>query len=140
MDPHAPDYFVDIIRLARATFTDVVVTIDTTPARALLRIQAQYSRYRVFITELNDGSSRKYRYYVLQGNEVEAGFDNSPDPRALRLKYGQISKEHVGEDIPHLHRENKTQLLLTEEMSCADFVQWLHQHLPLDHPSDCKDE
>ena len=108
-----------------------MVEIDATPARALLRIQAQYGPYRVFITELSDENSRKYRYYVLQGNEVEAGFDNSPDPRALRLKYGQIGAEHVGEYIPHLHRANKTQLLLTEEMSCVDFVHWLHQHLPL---------
>ena len=120
-----------MIRLVRTTFTDVEVELDTTPVRALLRVQAQYGPYRVFITELSDGSSRKYRYYVLQGSEVEAGFDNSPDPRALRLKYGQIGEEHVGEYIPHLHRANKTQLLLTEEMHCVDFVHWLQQHLPL---------
>lgn len=111
-----------------------MVELDTTPARTLLRIQAQYGRYRVFITELSDGSSRQYRYYVLQGNDIEAGFDNSPDPRALRLKYGRIGAEHVGEHVPHLHRVNKTQLLLTEEMSCVDFVQWLHQHLPPERP------
>ena len=105
--------------------------IDATPVRALLRITAQYGPYRIFITELSDESSRKYRYYVLRGNAVEAGFDNSADPRALRLKYGQIGEEHVGECIPHLHRANKTQLLLTEELSCVDFVHWLHQHLPL---------
>ena len=120
-----------MIRLVRTTFTDVEVEIDTTPVRALLRIQAQYGPYRVFITELSDGSRRQYRYYVLQGNEVEAGFDNSSDPRALRLKYGRIGEEHVSEYLPHLHRANKTQLLLTEEMHCVDFVHWLHQHLPL---------
>jgi len=108
------------------------VESDATPVRALLRIQAQYGPYRIFITELSDGSSRKYRYYVLRGNDVEVGFDNSPDPRARRLKYGRIREEHVGEYIPHLHRTNKTRLLLTEEMNCVGFVDWLHQHLPLE--------
>lgn len=131
MDSHPPDYFTDVIQLAHATFTDVVVEIDATPVRALLRITAHYGPYRVFITELSDRSSRKYRYYVLQGDAVEVGFDNSADPRALRLKYGQIGEDHVGEYIPHLHRANKTQLLLTEEINCVDFVHWLHQHLPL---------
>ena len=120
-----------MIQLVRTTFTDVEVEIDTTPVRALLRIQAHYGPYRVFITELSDGSRRQYRYYVLQGNDVEAGFDNSSDPRALRLKYGRIGEEHLGEYLPHLHRANKTQLLLTEEMHCVDFVHWLQQHLPL---------
>ncbi len=131
MDPHAPDYFADVIQLTRTTFTNVEVEIDATPARALLRIQAQYGPYRIFITEVSDDSGRKYRYYVLRGDKVEVGFDNSPDPRALRLKYGQIGEEHIGESIPHLHRENKTQLLLTEEMTYADFVHWLNQQLPL---------
>ncbi len=64
MDPHAPDYFADVIQLVRTTFTDVEVEIDTTPVRALLRIQGHYGPYRVFITELSDGSRRQYRYYV----------------------------------------------------------------------------
>jgi hypothetical protein len=131
LDPHAPDYFADVIQLVRATFTNVEVEIDTTPVRALLRIQARYGLYRIFITEVSDDSGRKYRYYVLRENEVVVGFDNSPDPRALRLKYGQIGEEHIGEAIPHVHRENKTQLLLTEGITCADFVHWLNQQLPL---------
>ena len=43
---------------------------------------------------------------------VEAGFDNAPDPRAIRLKYEKIGEEHTGENVPHLHREDKTQLYL----------------------------
>ena len=113
------------------TFTNVEVEIDATPARALLRIQARYGPYRIFITEVSDEGGCKYRYYALLENEVVVGFDNSPDPRALRLKYGQIGEEHIGEYIPHLHRENKTQLVLTEELTCADFVHWLNQQLPL---------
>jgi hypothetical protein len=92
LDPDPTVAFAAIIRTAQAVFEHVVVEIDTTPARAMLRIQAWYGPYRVFITELIDAHTRKYRYYVLHGNDVEAGFDNSPDPRALRLKYGRIGK------------------------------------------------
>ena len=112
-------------------FAHVVAEIDTTPARAILRIQAQYGPYRVFITELIDAHTRKYRYYVLHGNNVEVGFDNSPDPRALRLKYGRIRETHVGEPIPRLHLVNKTHLELTEEISFTAFIDWLQQHLPI---------
>jgi hypothetical protein len=45
------------------------------------------------------------------------------------LNYGKIGEEHAGENIPHLHREDKSQLYLTEEMSFQDFVDWLKGHL-----------
>jgi hypothetical protein len=72
---------------------------------------------------------RKYSYYVLHGKWVEAGFDNSPDPRAIRLKYGEIGQAHAGEHIPHLHLEDKMQLSLTEEMTFTEFVSWVKGNL-----------
>jgi len=65
----------------------------------------------------------------MRDNWVQAGFDNTPDPRIIRLKYGKIGEEHAGEKIPHLHREDKTLLSLTEEMSFADSAQWLKSTL-----------
>lgn len=65
----------------------------------------------------------------MRGDWVEAGFDNAPDPRALRLKYGKVGKEHAGENIPHLHREDKSKLYLTEEMIFHNFVDWLKGNL-----------
>jgi hypothetical protein len=129
LETHPGKDFSDIIRLAQTIFAQVVNEIDTSPMRAILRMQAQYGPYRIFVTELTDQNSRKYRYYVLREANIEAGFDNAPDPRALRLKYGQIGDEHVGELIPHLHRANKTELSLTNEMFFADFVAWLQQNL-----------
>ncbi len=104
--------------------------MDATPARAILRLEARYDIYRIIATELLDSSARKYRYYVLSDSRVEVGFDNSPDPRALRLKYGRIGEQHVGELIPHMHLANKTGLRLTDEMTFQEFVTWLNQHLP----------
>ncbi len=135
MDPDPTIAFVDIIHVAQASFEHIVLELDTTPARAILRIQAQYGPYRIFITELIDTSTRKYRYYVLHGDNVEVGFDNSPDPRALRLKYGRIGEAHAGEPVPHLHQANKIRIQLTAEISFTDFIDWLHQHLPVGDPS-----
>ena len=131
MDPQITNAFTDIIHTAESIFTAVSVKVDSTSERSILRIQARYGRYDIFITELVDHSSRKYRYYILDENYVEAGFDNSPDPRALRLKYGRIGEEHAGESIPHWHQANKTQLSLTDELFFLDFLDWLKQNLPL---------
>lgn len=129
MDSKTTRHFADIIHLAKSTFEHVEFEVDTTPERAILRIQAEYSQYRVFVTELFSDKVRKYRYYILQGNWVEAGFDNSPDPRAIRLKYGEIRKAHTGEHVPHLHLADKTRLSLTEEMTFLTFVEWLKENL-----------
>lgn len=131
MDANPPSHLAELVHIAQASFDNVIATVDVTPVRSILRIVAQYGPYRIFITELADGVSRKYSYYALLGNLVEIGFDNSPDPRAIRLKYGRIGAGHAGEPTPHLHRANKTEMILTEEMTLADFVDWLKTHLPL---------
>jgi len=106
----------------------VTYEIDETPDRSILRIEADYGRYQILVTELFGDGLIKYRYYVMRGNWVEAGFDNAPDPRAIRLK-GRIGEEHAGENIPHLHLEDKTKLSLTEEMTFSEFVDWLKDNL-----------
>ena len=49
--------------------------------------------------------------------------------RLVWLKYGKIGEEHAGENLPHLHREDKSRLYLTEEMSFQDFVDWVKGNL-----------
>ena len=129
MDEKTSRHFAEIIELAKSVFENVTYEVDATPDRSILRINAEYGKYVILVTELLSDGLRKYRYYVLRDNWVEAGFDNAPDPRAIRLKYGQIGEEHAGENIPHLHREDKTQLHLTEEMTFAGFVDWLNTNL-----------
>ncbi|MBE0683003.1 MAG: hypothetical protein IH589_13915 [Anaerolineales bacterium] len=129
MDEKTSRHFAEIIELAESVFENVAYEVDATPDRSILRINAEYGKYVILVTELFSDGLRKYRYYVLHGKWVEAGFDNAPDPRAIRLKYGQIGEEHAGENIPHLHREDKTQLYLTEEMTFAGFVDWLKINL-----------
>lgn len=129
MDEKTSRHFAEIIELAQSVFENVTYEIDATPGRSILQIEAEYGKYQILVTELFSDGLRKYRYYVLRGNWVEAGFDNAPDPRAIRLKYAKIGEEHVGENIPHLHREDKSQLYLTEEMSFQNFVDWLKSNL-----------
>lgn len=125
MDAEVKEYIDGIIALAQATSEQVEYFLDTTPQRVILRLEGRYRGLRVLITELFSDRIRKYRYYVLRGDWVEAGFDNSPDPRAIRLKYGKIRTQHAGENVSHLHLENKTQPTLTPEMTFAAFVKWL---------------
>lgn len=129
MDKDTARHFAEIIELAQTVFTQVTYQIDATPERAILRMEAEHGKYHILVTELFSDRLRKYRYYVLDGNRVEAGFDNSPDPRAIRLKYGEIGQEHKGEHVPHLHLEDKTILSMTEEMNFKEFVNWLNQNL-----------
>lgn len=129
MDQKTSRHFDNIIRLAQLTFEQVESEINSTPERSILNIRAEYGPYRIFVTELFSDKLRKYRYYVLRGDWVEAGFDNSPDPRVIRLKYGKIGKDHVGENVPHLHLNDKSRLSLTEEMTFTLFVEWLKDNL-----------
>ena len=129
MDEKTSRHFAEIIELAQSVFENITYEIDATPDRSILRIEAEYGKYQILVTELFSDGLRKYRYYVLRVDWVEAGFDNAPDPRAINLKYGKIGEEHAGENIPHLHREDKTLLYITEEMTFADFVQWLKGNL-----------
>jgi hypothetical protein len=129
LDEKTSRHFAEIIELAQSVFENVTYEIDATPDRSILRISAEYGKYQILVTELFSDGLRKYRYYVMQGNWVEAGFDNSPDPRTIRLKYGKIGEEHTGENVPHVHREDKTKLYLTEEMTFRDFVDWLKGNL-----------
>jgi len=129
LDEKTSRHFAEIIELAQSVFESVIYEIDATPDRSILRISAEYGKYQILVTELFSDGIRKYRYYVIRGDWVEAGFDNAPDPRAIRLKYGKIGEEHAGENVPHLHREDKTKLYLTEEMRFQDFVDWLKGNL-----------
>ena len=132
MDAQAASYFADIVAQASATFEQVEYSTDTTPERSILRLQADYGSGRVSVVELFSDGLRKYRYYLLRGDWVVAGFDNSPDPRAIRLKYDKIGAQHAGELVPHLHLRDKADLVLTDEVTFAFFVEWLQTNHPLD--------
>jgi len=129
LDPTPPRNFAPIVALLKRCLRNVVVLEENaTPQRAILRVSAQWGHYRVFVTEIVS-AEREYRYYVLDNDLVVVGFDNAADPRAVELKFGKLAKQHYGERIPHLHRDDKAILELTEELRCADFIVWLEANL-----------
>lgn len=65
MDAQVAGHFADVVARASATFENVEYSTDTTPERSLLRLQADYGRYRILVVELFSDRVRKYRYYVL---------------------------------------------------------------------------
>jgi len=133
LDAQVAGHFADVVARASATFENVEYSTDTTPERSLLRLQADYGRYRILVVELFSDRVRKYRYYVLRGEWVIAGFDNSPDPRAIRLKYGKIGDQHAGKLVPHLHLRDKADLVLTDEITFASFVEWIQTNLAFEN-------
>jgi len=122
-------HFDDLISLARTIFIQVGFVKDMTPERSILRLRAEYGQYRIVVSELFSDDIRKYSFYVLHEDRIEAGFDNAADIHAIRLKYGHAAKEHFGELVPHLHLKNKTELFLTDEMTFEDFTDWLRLNL-----------
>ncbi len=130
MDPEATDHFIRIAEQARALLENVVIATDTTPERSFLRLTAEYGSRRIVAKEIMTVGERRYSYYILRGSYVEAGFDNSPDPQAIRLKFGQIGYSYAQERVPHLHTENKQKLVLTDEIDFNSFLEWLIQNVP----------
>ena len=59
--------------------------------------------YTIAITEIVTPTARKYSYYLLHQGEVIIGLDNSPDRKALQLKYGNSYVFHLNELVPHEH-------------------------------------
>lgn len=130
MDPKIAEYFARITEEANALLSDVVVTTDTTPDRSLLRLTASYGSCRIVVKEIMTVDERHYSYYILRGSSIEAGFDNSPDPEAIRLRYGRIGGEYERSYVPHLHTENKRRLQLTDKIDFFSFLEWLTKNVP----------
>lgn len=93
-------------------------------------MNAEYGSRRIVVKEIVSVGERRYSYYILRGSFVEAGFDNSPDPQAIRLKFGRIGVEYAQERISHLHLENKQKLVLTDDIDFDYFLEWLIQNVP----------
>ena len=125
-----------IVAQFQAVFTrPEILRREERPDIALLEMRGDYGSYLIYLREIRraDGS-RKYAYYAVEQGQVSAGFDNAPDPRALRLKYGPAYPQHRLEPVAHRHTAAKQTLELTPEMDCAAFIAWLQANLPLPPP------
>jgi hypothetical protein len=120
-----------LIAKAQATLQNVrLVRRDERPTRALIELEGRFHSHRIIISEIHlaDGQVR-YAYYVLDAeNRLVQGFDNSPDIRAIKLRYGRDYRQHLQERVPHQHSADDS-LMLTGPMSFDVFVVWLRSKL-----------
>ncbi len=129
-----------LIELLESIFEEVrIVQQRATEALLLLRAECRYRKFRVKITEIVDGQGRNYSFYLLRGDTVVVGFDNSEDRRAQIMKYGKRNwKKYFRERVPHQHTYDRKEMRLTEEMSVPAFIAWLRDHLDIylaDYPT-----
>ncbi|NEP83941.1 MAG: hypothetical protein F6K39_40935 [Okeania sp. SIO3B3] len=125
-------YFAELTDLARHHLSQVSpVTLDVNPERAMWAIQGRLDDYDIHLKEIFTMVGRTYAYYVVQDGQVVVGFDNYPDRRALRLKYGADFTAHLSERIPHKHGPRKATLDLSGEMTVVQFFDYLNKALAI---------
>lgn len=131
MDRTTTRYFDSVIACFSNVFHPAKVVLrDERPKRSLLELWGQWGSYRVRLYEIVGPSlTRKYAYYVLDNHRIIVGFDNAPDLRALRLKHGKRFAQHLQEPVPHRHGVDKTDIELTDEVTCEKFIEWVQKNL-----------
>ena len=132
MDFPVGEHIDRLIAVAQANLSNMrIVRRDERPARALIDLEGQWGIYRIIISEIIlPGGDIRYAYYVLDAdNCLVHGFDNTPDVRAIKQRYGRDYRQHLGERIPHKHDASDV-LSLTEPMTLESFITWLQENLP----------
>lgn len=83
MERGAQKHLDELIGLLEASFDDVqIIQTRLTEALFLLKARCRYKNFGVIITEIIDSTGRNYSFYLLDGNTVVVGFDNSEDRAA----------------------------------------------------------
>ncbi|MEA2032275.1 MAG: hypothetical protein U9N41_01675 [Euryarchaeota archaeon] len=123
MENEVRRHFDEIIEDAKAALEDVEIEQDYSVKRALLKISGNFRNLKVRITEVIDEDKRKYTYYLINKDLVVIGFDNAPDIKALKIKYGKDYKYHLDERIPHFHGKGKKSTELTKEITFREFLE-----------------
>jgi hypothetical protein len=109
-------------------FDEVVLSrLDVTSERAIWEVQGSVGEYNIRFKEVFIQAGRMYSYYVIKEEEVVVGFDNYPDRRVLREKYGRDFQTHLSELVAHKHGSRKESLELTGEMTVEMFLNYLYE-------------
>jgi hypothetical protein len=121
-------YFATLTALVQKSLDNVSFDrLHFNPDRVIWEVHGSLGRFDIRLKEIFNQSGRMYSYYVIEGDRVVVGFDNYPDRRALRQKYGQGFATHLSELIPHKHTAHKATLELTSEMRVEGFLDYLRE-------------
>jgi len=130
VDAEVGRHFATVIDLARQRLDQVeIVQEDISPARAILELHGLLGSYDIRIKEIFSAEGKLYSYYVLHEGQVVVGFDNYPDRRVLREKFGRQFAAHLHERIPHRHGQGKSSVEATEEYSVQRFFELVGEML-----------
>ncbi len=90
MEQPARRYFETLTSLVQEALYEIRFNrLHFNPDRVIWEAHGSLECFDVRLKEIFTRSGRMYSYYVIKGNEVVVGFDNYPDRRALRQKYGR---------------------------------------------------
>jgi hypothetical protein len=124
VDAEIGRHFAAVIDLARQKLDQVeIVQEDISPARAILELQGRLGNYDIRIKEIFGAEGKLYSYYVLREGQVVVGFDNYPDRRVLREKFGRQFAAHLHKRVPHRHDQGKSSVKVTEECDVRTFLE-----------------
>ena len=119
-------YFASLTSLVQEALYKVSFNrLDFNPDRVIWEAHGSLECFDIRLKEIFTRSGRMYSYYIIKGDDVVVGFDNYPDRRALRQKYGRGFTAHLSQLIPHKHGARKTTLELTSEMSVELFLDYI---------------
>jgi len=116
-------HFAQVIESARRVLEPMtIIQHDLDPDRGIVEIHGRFGALDVRIKEIITTESRLYSYYILSEGTVVVGFDNYPDRRVLRERWGEEFAAHQHEHIPHRHGQNKLTVAITDEYSVKRFL------------------
>jgi hypothetical protein len=119
-------YFASLTILVQVTLDKTSFTrLHFNPDRAIWEVHGFWEGYDIRLKEIFTELGRMYSYYVINDGQVVVGFDNYPDRRVLRQKYGAEFTAHLSQLIPHKHGARKITVELTETMDVKKFLDYL---------------
>lgn len=94
-------YFAALTDLVQAALDEIRFTrLHFNPDRVIWEIHGSWGEFDIRLKEIFTGAGRMYSYYAISDGRVVVGFDNYPDRRVLRQKYGADFTTHLSQLIP----------------------------------------
>ncbi|MEE4356478.1 MAG: hypothetical protein V2I97_08410 [Desulfococcaceae bacterium] len=126
------EHIENLIAQAQRFLSNVtILRHESSRQRAIIDFEGNWKEYRIIVSEIHRINRRiRYAYYVLDKHHaIVHAFDNSPDNKAIKQKYGSDWKCHIYEEVSHQH-DSENKLSLTElPITFEAFVQWAEENL-----------
>jgi len=126
------EHIENLIAQAQNLFANVsIIRYDVSRKRAIIDLEGYWKGYRIIVSQIHRSDQEmRYAYYVLDNNsKVVHAFDNSPDNKAIKQKYGTNWKSYMREEVPHQHDAQDNLTVTPIPMTFEIFVKWIRENL-----------